>query len=90
MPTIGIRVEGKVQGVFYRASAKQKAMTLRLSGWVKNTADGAVLIRASGDAASLKNFKIWCAAGPADAVVTNIMQEDLPEEIFPDFRIIRG
>lgn len=90
MPTIEIRAEGKVQGVFYRASAKEKAAALGLSGWVKNTADGAVLLRASGSIEALENLKLWCATGPSGAAVTRVIQTDLPEETFAGFRIIRG
>jgi acylphosphatase len=43
-----IRVWGKVQGVFYRASAKQEADKLGIRGTVKNEPDGSVVIQAEG------------------------------------------
>ena len=42
MPTIHLLIKGTVQGVYYRASAKEVADRLHLSGWVKNTREGHV------------------------------------------------
>ena len=41
-----IRVDGRVQGVYYRASAQEKAQSLGLHGYVRNTSDGRVELRA--------------------------------------------
>ena len=46
---VKIKVFGKVQGVFYRATTKSVADDLRLTGWVRNEADGSVSIIAQGD-----------------------------------------
>lgn len=90
MPTIEIRVEGKVQGVYYRAVARERAKELDITGWVKNTADGAVLIRATGSGRALRQFVKWCGEGPPDAVVEQVIETDVADESFPDFQIIRG
>ena len=42
MATVHLMISGKVQGVFFRASAKEKALELALNGWIKNTPDGSV------------------------------------------------
>ncbi len=39
-----IKVTGRVQGVFFRASTKEKAEELGINGWVRNEPDGSVLI----------------------------------------------
>ena len=67
-----IFVKGKVQGVFYRASAKQKADLMNIKGFAKNLTDGQVYIEAEGDAISLQAFIEWCKIGPKNAVVENV------------------
>ena len=65
-------VQGRVQGVFYRASAQKKAEALGLTGWVKNCDDGSVEILAEGDKEKLKELIEWCRRGPTLASVSNI------------------
>jgi acylphosphatase len=66
---LNIRVSGKVQGVFFRASAKEKADELGIHGFVRNEADGSVYIEAIGDELILQQFVDWCHQGPARARV---------------------
>ena len=89
MPTIHLLIKGKVQGVFYRASAKEQAHHLALTGWVKNTPEGDVEITASGDAAALEQFTNWCRRGPNRAHVTTVESKPLPDTTFEGFRILR-
>ena len=56
MPTVHLLIKGKVQGVFYRASAKEKAGGLKLTGWVKNTPAGDVEAVASSTEENVKEF----------------------------------
>jgi len=65
-------VQGRVQGVFYRASAHKKAEALGLTGWVKNCDDGSVEIHAEGNKAKLEELIAWCRKGPALAKVSNV------------------
>lgn len=65
-------VEGKVQGVFYRASARDTAVSLGLKGYVKNLPDGNVELVAEGLRGKLDQIIEWCKTGPADANVTEI------------------
>lgn len=67
-----IRVEGKVQGVFFRAEAQNKAEKLGLKGYVKNEKDKSVLIEAEGPEDKLKQLKKWCWEGPPAARVNNV------------------
>ncbi|MGK0444389.1 MAG: acylphosphatase [Bermanella sp.] len=67
-----VYVSGKVQGVYYRASAAKKAQSLGLSGWVKNLADGRVELFAQGTSDALEKLINWCQKGPVLAKVSNL------------------
>lgn len=64
-----IRVTGKVQGVFYRDSARRVATTLGLSGVARNDPDGSVYIEVEGEESALEEFLEWCSVGPEHAIV---------------------
>ena len=67
-----IKVSGKVQGVFYRASTKQMADLLGIKGFVRNEPDETVYIEAEGDEEVLVKFIQWCHHGPERAQVTYV------------------
>ena len=90
MPSVHLVIKGKVQGVCYRASARDAAQGLSLTGWVRNSTHGHVEAVATGPQDALQHFIDWCRQGPPDAVVTEITVESLPETPFPDFSIRRG
>lgn len=69
MKHVSIRVHGKVQGVFFRASTKEKADGLGIQGSVRNENDGSVAIEAEGDDESVDEFIEWCQSGPRLATV---------------------
>ena len=56
MPTVHLIIKGRVQGVFYRATARKVAGEIGVTGWVKNTAEGNVEIVATGSKDQLKNL----------------------------------
>jgi len=89
MKTIRVIIKGKVQGVFFRATAKDMADNLGVKGFVKNSPDGNVEITASATGEKLNQFIAWCKKGPPRAVVTDIKVEELHFEDFTSFRIIR-
>jgi Acylphosphatases len=64
-----IRISGLVQGVFFRASTKEKADALNISGLVRNEPDGSVYVEAEGAGEDLKKFIDWCHRGPSRADV---------------------
>lgn len=82
-----IRAAGRVQGVFFRASTKEFADKLGISGWVKNEPDGSVLIEAEGSDESLDRFIDWCKSGPPMSVVEELKYEEIPTQSFKKFRI---
>ena len=68
-------VRGKVQGVYYRKSAKLKADELQLFGWIRNEADGSVYIEVEGNENALTQFTDWCRQGSAHAIVEQVKIE---------------
>ena len=65
-------VRGVVQGVGYRASCRRRAEELRLSGWVRNRADGSVEVEAEGAPLQLGELQLWCERGPQGALVSSV------------------
>lgn len=88
MKTIRIKIEGKVQGVFYRQAAKEKAVELGIKGTVKNCEDESVEVVVTGDELQLKQFTDWCREGPPRSAVTNLVIEKLPLQQFRNFSIL--
>lgn len=64
-----IKVTGRVQGVFFRASAARAAEALGINGFVQNQQDGSVYLEAEGPEASVLSFIQWCRKGPPGARV---------------------
>jgi acylphosphatase len=89
MKTVSITVKGKVQGVFYRQSTKEKAGELGITGKVSNLDNGNVEVIASGSEESINQFIEWCRKGPAKAIVTSLEIKELPPEPFSQFQIVR-
>ena len=65
-------VGGRVQGVFYRATAAQRARELGIVGYAKNLADGRVEVLAIGDAGSVEIFVQWLWTGSSASKVTSV------------------
>jgi acylphosphatase len=69
-------IEGRVQGVGYRASLAEEALALGLCGWVCNRRDGSVEACVEGDAHSVEAIIAWSRHGPPAARVTHVTLED--------------
>jgi acylphosphatase len=67
-----IRIEGIVQGVYYRYSAQQKALELEVNGWVRNCADGSVECLVEGERDTVETLIRWCHQGPPGAHVEKV------------------
>jgi len=68
-------ITGRVQGVFFRASAQAQAQHLGVTGWARNRSDGRVEVMACGDAEALQRFREWLGDGPPQAEVTDVYTE---------------
>ena len=75
MQHLNIQIKGRVQGVFYRASAVKEAERLNLKGFARNERDNSVYIEAEGDETNLQSFLKWCAKGPPMAIVSEVKTE---------------
>lgn len=75
---VRIIVAGRVQGVFFRASARDEATRLGTVGWARNEPDGTVLIEAEGAPQALERFTEWCRAGPPEARVKHVEVSPIP------------
>ncbi len=71
-------IQGKVQGVFFRASTKEKACELGLRGCVRNKEDGTVEVIAEGDKTQLQKLADWCHIGPDHSIVDRVQIDWLP------------
>ncbi|MBL7739317.1 MAG: acylphosphatase [Chitinophagaceae bacterium] len=87
--TVSIIVTGKVQGVFYRQSAKETASLLDITGEVRNMPDGSVHIIATGNHDQLKKLIQWCKQGPPRARVDDVVIKELSLDLFEKFSIVR-
>lgn len=65
-------VRGRVQGVYFRASAQREARRLGVSGWVKNRNDGSVEILAEGEETAIRELYGWAQKGPSAARVERV------------------
>ena len=89
MPTFHLLIKGKVQGVFFRGSAVQKAEELGITGWISNTKDSNVEAVITGKENELEEFIQWCRVGPRHAHVTDVSIDQIEYIEFPGFEIRR-
>lgn len=80
MATARFIVSGTVQGVFFRASARERAVALGLAGHAKNMEDSRVEVLASGSADAVNALEAWLQQGPPLARVHKVFREDLVEQ----------
>ena len=89
MATIHLLIKGKVQGVFYRASAKEVAMQNGITGWIKNNKKGDVEAMITGTDEQVEKFTNWCRQGPPKAMVDEVIITPKEQMHFNKFDIIR-
>jgi acylphosphatase len=90
MKRVHVHVAGRVQGVWYRASAARKASELGLTGWVRNLPDGRVELVAEGDADMVDSLLAWCRRGPPMAQVARLdVREMAATGEFVEFAVLR-
>lgn len=80
-------VGGHVQGVFFRASAREQAMRLGVTGYARNLGDGRVELLACGDIAAVAQLRDWLRAGPAGARVTGVACEAVEYQVLHGFSV---
>ena len=70
--SVHLRIKGLVQGVSYRASARDEALRSGLTGWVRNLPNGDVEAFAQGQTTAVAAFVEWCRTGPDEARVSEV------------------
>ena len=85
--TVHLRIEGRVQGVGYRAFVEMRAAALGLSGWVRNRRDGSVEAVVQGPPATVDDMLDACRRGPPGSRVDRV--EIIGEGVgcFDDFEV---
>jgi acylphosphatase len=86
--TFQILIHGKVQGVWYRKSARKIALDLGLKGTVQNLKDGGVEIFATGQQEKLVKLIEWCKMGPEMAEVSEVIFKEVGLTSYSDFGVI--
>ena len=87
---VEVVVRGRVQGVYFRASTRDEARRLGVTGWVRNEPDGSVRLVAEGPRAALEALERWCHDGPSGARVDEVTATwSAAEGRFHDFAVTR-
>jgi acylphosphatase len=86
--TVTVKIEGRVQGVFYRAWTEQTARSLGLDGTVRNMSDGSVEAVFSGPIETVDRMIQLCHDGPKDAAVTKMTITHEGGTVAPGFKVI--
>ena len=88
MRCVRVRISGRVQGVFFRASCARRADELGLSGWVRNRPDGDLEAVFEGPDEAVEDIVAWCREGPPQARVDRVEVQAEPPRAKTGFRIV--
>lgn len=69
---VHLYISGWVQGVFFRANARDRALSYGVKGWVRNLPDGRVEAVCEGEKEWVNKFIEWCKKGPPGAQVEDV------------------
>lgn len=84
MKAVRFLIGGKVQGVWFRASARDQAVALNLRGFARNLADGRVEVLAIGDDDAIEQLAQWLHFGPSQARVDELERIETEEDVHVD------
>lgn len=87
MTALRVVVRGRVQGVFFRETTRQRALELGVEGWVRNTEDGSVLVHAEGPERAVERLVEFLREGPPAAAVESVDVEPAKVEGHEQFAI---
>ena len=79
-------IKGRVQGVFFRASTREVAESLGITGHAINLSDGNVEVLACGEPAALDKLAAWLNDGPPSASVTGVSESEAEWQELTHFR----
>ncbi len=89
MSCVRCRVQGRVQGVFFRGATSRQAQSLGITGYARNLADGTVEVLACGEPEAIRALQAWLWSGPPAAEVSavdcEVVQGEQARQPPPDF-----
>lgn len=83
MVGVTLKITGKVQGVFFRKHACEKARDLGVTGWIANEGDGSVVATVEGPSNLVQEFTDWCSSGPSTCRVEKV--EATPRKVTGEY-----
>lgn len=88
LKTFKVKISGRVQGVLFRATAKDMADGWGLTGWTRNEPGDNLSIVVQGPAVFVDRFLKWCHQGPPHSRIDKIeIIEDADAELYEGFQI---
>jgi acylphosphatase len=85
---VHVQVSGRVQGVWFRDSCRERARAEGVGGWIRNRGDGAVEAEFEGPPAPVERMVAWCRTGPPRARVDAVDVTTVPTSGDPRFRVL--
>lgn len=83
-----MHIHGKVQGVFFRATAQAQAEKLELNGYVRNEIDGSISVEVEGSKTGINEFVKWAKSGPKYAEVSQVDVKEVPVQHYTTFSVL--
>jgi acylphosphatase len=80
-------IHGRVQGVWFRDTARHEARDRGLTGWVRNRSDGNVEAWLEGDPGAVESMLAWCHEGPSRARVERVEVSEVEPEGLAEFTV---
>jgi acylphosphatase len=87
---VEVRVTGLVQGVFFRATLRDRARAVGVTGWVSNEPDGSVAAHLEGPSDAVQTLVDWCRHGPSGADVDDVVVRAVPATGVAEFSVRRA
>lgn len=84
---LGLRIHGRVQGVWFRDSVRRIATEHGVSGWAENLPDGSVEVVLEGEPDAVRAVAAFCREGPVHAQVDDVDERQVPVEGVRGFEI---
>lgn len=84
---VHVIVEGRVQGVGFRAFVEREARARGLKGWVRNRSDGSVEAVFAGEEEDVESMLVACHRGPRMSLVRSVRRQDHPAGEWKGFEV---
>lgn len=88
MKTVRLKINGQVQGVFFRKYIFDEASKIGIKGHVRNLDSGEVEVVAEGSPEQIEEITKVCKKGAPHSVIKNVDVQELNHIGFDDFKIL--